>query len=288
MNGTVNAIGSSLESTFNQMRATVSRTVGMANSMNAMMEQYLVRSIDIKTHVEGVENDADAVRVKITISNKSQLPAQKCSLELSIKSVQSQKSIPFEVEFDSRPEFETVTEKKVEHKKKDPCIIQSNFTLAPGGKYQWNLTLEIKRMHQCNGHVNIKFPSIGTGNDLKVSHAFGLYLIHRCTRTWIKSHGIKNCMAVAVSFDGGFLRSFFRVPHDEGITPGSAFKLSVAGHTLMLPVNKVMGSEVELLVHVLGACFPKEEILEDILLELDMYSRFYIERNNPFLVTDLN
>jgi len=263
-------------------KATVTRSVDMAASMNAMMEQYLVGSIDIRTHVEGSENDSDAVRIKITVSNRSQLAVQKCDLQLNVSSVERRKPIPFELEVDSRPNFKKDTEKKNDHKEKNPKLVDSMFTLEPGKKYEWTITVEIKRMHQCNGCVEIMFPSIGTGAMLTVSHVFGLYLIHRCKRMWTKSHGIKNCMAVAVSFDGGFLRSFFRVPHDEGIIPGSAFKLSVAGHTIMLPVNKVVGTEVELLVHVVGACFPKEEIVEDVLLELDMYSRFFTERNNPF------
>jgi len=278
----MDAIGNTLEATYKQMKATVTRSVDMAASMNAMMEQYLVGSIDVQTHVQGIEKDSDAVRIKISVLNRSQLVVQKCDLQLNISSVERRKSVPFELEVDSRPNFEKDSEKKGDRKEKNPNLVQSAFSLKPGKKYEWTITVEIKRMHQCNGCVEIKFPSIGTGAMLTVSHVFGLYLIHRCKRMWMKSHGIKNCMAVAVSFDGGFLRSFFRVPHNEGIVPGSAFKLSVAGHTIMLPVNKVVGAEVELLVHVLGACFPKEEILEDILLELDMYSRFFIERNNPF------
>mmetsp|Transcript_7284 Transcript_7284/g.13618 ORF Transcript_7284/g.13618 Transcript_7284/m.13618 type:complete len:310 (+) Transcript_7284:1-930(+) len=283
MEETVQAIGGTLNATYKAMAANMERSMQMAASMNSMMEQYLCRSIDIETFVKGTEHSSD-ISLQLTLSNNSNLPVPKCTLKLFVNTPEENKTVPFDVEVESRP---IVEEQEQEHKvemkkqeKRDYQIIQKNFTLAPAGKLKWNLTLEIKQVRQFNGTIQLAFPSIGTGKPMDIKHVFGIYLIHRCRREWVKTHNEKVAMSVACNYDGGFLRSFFRVPHDEGIVQGSAFSLSVAGHRILLIVNKVVGSDVELLVHMLGARFPKEEVVEEILLELDMYSRNYTTRDN--------
>uniref|UniRef100_A0A7S0D3F9 Uncharacterized protein n=1 Tax=Amorphochlora amoebiformis TaxID=1561963 RepID=A0A7S0D3F9_9EUKA len=273
-------IGGTLSATYKAMASNVQRSMQMAASMNAMMEQYLCRSVDINTFVQGFQSDGSEISVQITLNNQSHLPIPGCTLSLSLASPEDQKSIPFEMECESRPSLNLIPENKVELKKRDPNVLQKGFTLAPG-KLQWTVTLEVKQMRPCNGKIEISFPSIGTRRMLSVQHIFGVYLIHRCQRTWVKQHQEKIGLSVAVSFDGGFLRSFFKVPHEDGIVPGSAFKLSVAGHTILLAVKSVNGPDVWVLVHMLGARFPKEEIVEEILLEMDMYSRGFIKLYNP-------
>mmetsp|Transcript_9208 Transcript_9208/g.22615 ORF Transcript_9208/g.22615 Transcript_9208/m.22615 type:complete len:293 (-) Transcript_9208:191-1069(-) len=281
MEGTVAALGGTLNATYKAMAANVQRSVQMAASMNSMMEQYLCRSVDIQTFVQGVDCSPNEIQLRIRVTSHCQMPIPNCVLKINVLTPEEHKEIPFEVEYDMRPEnLEKSVEHKAELKKRDPRLVQNKFTMKPG-TLEWKVTLEIKQMRQCNGHIELSFPSIGTGSLLHVRHTFGIYLIHRCKKEWMKENAIKIGSCCAVSFSGGFLRNFFHVPHDEGIVPGSAFKLSVAGHSLLLPVRQVKGGDVELMVHLLGASFPKEEIVEDILLELDLYSRRFMERMNP-------
>mmetsp|Transcript_4731 Transcript_4731/g.6712 ORF Transcript_4731/g.6712 Transcript_4731/m.6712 type:complete len:288 (-) Transcript_4731:167-1030(-) len=282
MEDSMTAIGGTLNATYKAMAANVQRSMQMASSVNAMMEQYMCRSVDIETFVENVESNPNEILIHISITSHNTVPLKGCKLKLELFNPEGKKKVPFDVEYERRPKLGTQTpEQKCEMKAKDPTIIEPNFVMQPGS-LQWILTLEIKQMIQCNGHIELTFPSIGTGKTLKVEHTFGLYLIHRCRRSWFKNHDNKSRPGLSLSFNGGFLRNFFRVPHNEGITPASAFKLSVAGHSILLPVKKVHKAEVELYVCMLGANFPKEEVVESILLELDMYSKAFVDRVNPF------
>eukprot|EP00466_Bigelowiella_natans_P017040 jgi/Bigna1/91754/estExt_fgenesh1_pg.C_1170009 len=334
--GITSALESTLSRTYKAMAVNMQRSMQMASQMNGMMEQYLCRSIDIKSVVVAAKRTTSPTEVglRISVENHSNIPVSHCTLKLSFiahtgkggeqrdgeskNSVKSAVVVPFEVFEISPPPAKSLIQENVDKNtaaapdgthtntstqnaaittsKKEDGIIGSNFTLKPGAALNWNLTVGIKQMRQCNGHINLIFPSIGTGRQLVVNHAFGLYLIHRCTRSWMKNYKEKVGKDVAVSLDGGFLRNFFCVPHEEGIGPGSAFTLSfTAGSSpdMLLLVQRVVDRRVELLVDIQGnikdahdgnkRVVAREKFVENVLLELDMYSKAFVARVDPFL-----
>jgi hypothetical protein len=251
----------------------------MAASMNSMMEQYVSRSIDIVSTVVPAGKNADPAEIvlKLAVTNQSRIPVR-CSMTIRAETAKKKNPVAIDVEISKAPKESVLSEAKGDASTADNVIDESKQKMKDNrskgkklrtrtvaksvqlnpGTLEWELVLEIKQMKQCNCVVELSFPSPGTGKMLKVEHAFGVYLIHRCKREWIKKHTEKIGLAVSVVLDCAFVRKFFRIPHSEGIAPGGALRLSVAGHSLMLAMKKVTGDDVELLVHMLGAAFPDE------------------------------
>ncbi len=303
MANAMEAISGSLNATYKAMAANMERSMSMAASMNGMMEQYVCRSVEISSRVlpaAAEKVSSGGVTVVLNVSNHSRVPVV-CSLAIRGEVPDTKASIPLKVEAlkmpsrDQKGSSKSSAGSKVKAESKaggaavaasgagrGGFLIDKGFTLGPG-KQSWKLRVEVAQMVQCNALVELTFASPGTGKPLQVRHAFGLYLIHRCRREWLKTHTERVGSAVALELDCYFVRRFFRIPHSEGISKGNALKLSVAGHSLMLVVDAISGNTVKMQVLMLGADAPSEEILEKILLELDMASKAFCDRSRTIL-----
>mmetsp|Transcript_11731 Transcript_11731/g.19121 ORF Transcript_11731/g.19121 Transcript_11731/m.19121 type:complete len:270 (-) Transcript_11731:17-826(-) len=197
----VKQLEASVGNAFTRMSTSLEQSVGMMNSMNSMMEEYVMRSIEIDGEVSW---DGEKCTLMGTVGNASKFVLSGIEIKVclegdeaalfkhTVKQIQGRKDVTFEGEI--------------------PCQEKSFNVL-----------------------VVVSFPSPGTGETLKVNKSLRVRLADQCSIKVCKAKESKG--EVVHDIDAGLFRQYAKLDPLVGI--GLDLSLEVKPFNITLKVIKI-------------------------------------------------
>ncbi|KAJ2809504.1 hypothetical protein H4R20_000005 [Coemansia guatemalensis] len=239
LSDTAQTIGASLQAMQTVLVGNMQQAAQMTLSMNKMMEELVKRSLQISVFADKPSNSTESsvyrIKLRVAASNKSPIPLQSAhvklwfwpqqelgegNIQMKVASIQKDgANMTFE---------ETIGELPEKYDDETPFIqTLSGVCVASGATTEAELELEIDKLQQLNGCIALEFSSPGTGQQLSVSHRFGIHLLQFADCFFARDQSALEDAELAtvsgtlpVTVDIARMRTLFRVPPVDGIDIG--------------------------------------------------------------------
>jgi hypothetical protein len=208
----VSGIQGAMMAGYQSLAANLQQTAQMMASMNAMMEELVLRSVAVRTRLAPAGDGAVALVAEV--ANLSKVPLESVHVSLSFAAPGSGEAQDVRV-CDLRCGAAVAAAADAAPSELAGLALGAHETLRV------TATLRPRRFAQANGALVVSFASPGTGRPLSTRHAFGLYLLHQ-SRTHVESQAAPlDEGAVRARASLAALRLAFTVPAARALAPGS-------------------------------------------------------------------
>ncbi|RKP08350.1 hypothetical protein THASP1DRAFT_29846 [Thamnocephalis sphaerospora] len=223
-----------VQSSFTHVYATLAtslkQSAEMAQSMNMVMEQFMISNLKIYTTIVPRVSGATGPTLKLRMVNTGPFPIPQisCAIQFTKRSEEettscisiSRPALPQAEHASSSTQVDLLATKDAAPA--PPCA------LHPRQQMTDTVLLTPDQLGQFNGKVIASFPSPGSGRQLTVVHAFGVYLIDQCMRLSpapaTDAHlATPGATTHDCSLSLAVLRDVLRTPPCDGLGVGATF-----------------------------------------------------------------
>ncbi|ORY00999.1 hypothetical protein K493DRAFT_335117 [Basidiobolus meristosporus CBS 931.73] len=281
----IEGMQSTMGTVYTTMATNLRQSLEMTQTMNSVMEHFLRISVRTKTVVTDEEGKPC---LALILSNTSQIPVSKALCQIEFKPRNAEEEAPFDLEhmksstytlppkpsstISIAPVFETSITSK--------CVSES-ITLEPFSAVRVDLALTPPLFTQYIVAVTVNFPSPGTGKMLSTRHEFGLYLVHQCVKTFLRTCDLAGSSA-KVKVPLSPLRKLFRLSPAEGISSGTGFQFESNEMAITLVVSEFEKECTEAIceVYFLSNFEDNELHLKNLVEEIEKL--YTVEKNQDY------
>ncbi|PIA18266.1 hypothetical protein COEREDRAFT_13837 [Coemansia reversa NRRL 1564] len=251
LSNTAETIGASLQAMQTVLVGNMQQAAQMTLSMNKMMEELVKRSVQVSVFAHKRSNISGyQINLRIAISNRSPIPLQNAHVRLWFCPRQILDKYHIRMRVVNKKDNVVMLFKQSIGDLPDKCDGMSftqterEICVDSGSTTETELELEIDRLQQLNGRIALEFISPGTGQQLSVSHRFGIHLLQLADCFFARNQSTLEDAELSVvsdtlpvNVDIARMRSIFGVPPADGIDIGCL--LVVRTHEFLLALRVV-------------------------------------------------